>query len=98
MSDNRIDEVIESINVSGIEISEYKPVRGGINSQVYKLKDSVGNIYALKLYPKSSSFDSVNRYQSELNFIALLLPLLDAVCIVAGQDVVAVEDAVILSF
>ena len=36
MSYNRIDEVIELINVSGIEIGEYKPVRGGINSQVYK--------------------------------------------------------------
>ncbi len=72
MNANRIDEVLESINESRIKICAYTPVLGGINSQVYKLTDDEGNIYALKLYPKSASFDSINRYQSEINFITLL--------------------------
>ena len=89
MNDNRIDELIELINESGIKIGEYKPIRGGINSQVYKLIDDEGNIYALKLYTKSISIDSINRYQSEINFITLLRKFNITCCteiVIAGQS------------
>lgn len=72
MNSSNIEAVVDLINESGIKICTYASVQGGINSQVYKLIDSEGNAYALKLYPRPTPFNSFNRYQAEINFIQLL--------------------------
>ena len=64
--------VFDELKDRGYDITSFKKLSGGINSSVFFVSCRNQKCYALKLYRLSSSHDSRNRCQSEVNFLDYL--------------------------
>lgn len=65
----QLEQALSVLSEQGIHITRWQAIKGGINSQIFKLTNTQEQTFALKLYKTAMPGDQRNRRQAEQDFL-----------------------------